>query len=122
MHTTRKDNDTLGLNLQKHLLFITANLILSMLVGYGPSTEELKAVDYTPLIRDDWQVSAPEEQGLDPMLVAELYYNAVKLLRTTLMKDQLIVEMKCNRPQRASPLHWLGLPWSKVVCQAWIRR
>jgi CubicO group peptidase (beta-lactamase class C family) len=52
---------------------------LSVLVGCGPSTEELLAVDYTPLTGDDWQVSTPEEQGLDPMLVAELYYNAAEL-------------------------------------------
>jgi hypothetical protein len=47
----------------------------------GPSTEELAAVDYTPLPGDDWQVSTPAEQGLDPMLVAELYYNAAQLPR-----------------------------------------
>ena len=79
MHTTHKDNDTLGLNLQKHLLFITAILILSMLVGCGPSTEELKPVDYTPLPGDDWEVSTPAEQGIDPKLVAELYYKAAEL-------------------------------------------
>jgi CubicO group peptidase (beta-lactamase class C family) len=54
-------------------------LILSMLVGCGPSTEDLKAVDYTPLTGDDWKVSTPAEQGLDPMLVAELYHNAAEL-------------------------------------------
>jgi CubicO group peptidase (beta-lactamase class C family) len=58
---------------------ISAILILSMLAGCGPSTEELKVVDYTPLPGDDWQVSTPAEQGLDPMLVAELYHNAAAL-------------------------------------------
>ena len=53
--------------------FITSTtLILLMLVGCGPSTEDLEAVDYTPLPGDDWEVSTPAEQGLDPMLVAEL--------------------------------------------------
>jgi len=61
------------------LLFTGVILILSMLVGCGPSIKDLEAVDYTPLSRDDWKVSTPEEQGLDPMLVAELYCNAVKL-------------------------------------------
>ena len=62
------------------ILFTSAILILSMLpVGCGPSAEELKAVDYTPLPVDDWQVSTPEEQGLDPDLVAELYYDAARL-------------------------------------------
>jgi CubicO group peptidase (beta-lactamase class C family) len=50
-----------------------------MLVGCGPSPEDLKSVEYTPKIRDDWKVSTPEEQGLDPMLLAEMYYNADKL-------------------------------------------
>ena len=64
------------------LLFINLSLILLMLIGCGdPSAEELAAVDYTPLVRDDWAVSTPEEQGLDPMLVAELYYDAVDLER-----------------------------------------
>jgi CubicO group peptidase (beta-lactamase class C family) len=65
---------------QRSILLITSTiLILSMLVGCGPSTKDLKAVEYTPLIGDDWEVSTPAEQKLDPMLVAELYYNADKL-------------------------------------------
>ena len=52
-------------------------LILSVLVGCGsPSAEVLTAIDYTPLAGDDWPISTPKEQGLDPMLVAELYHNA----------------------------------------------
>lgn len=66
---------------------IIAVLILSILAGCdssnildtSPSIEELAAVDYTPLQRDDWEVSTPEEQGLDPELVAELYYDAAQL-------------------------------------------
>jgi len=53
-----------------------------MLVGCGPSgpsVEDLEAVEYTPLPGDDWKVSTPAEQGLEPMLVAELYYNAAEL-------------------------------------------
>jgi hypothetical protein len=46
-------------------------LILFLLIGCGPSTEDLAAVDYISLPGDDWQVSTPEEQGLDPILVAE---------------------------------------------------
>ncbi|NOQ43757.1 MAG: serine hydrolase, partial [Dehalococcoidia bacterium] len=61
------------------LIIAIAILILSMLVGCGPSTEDLEAVDYTPLPGDDWNVSTPVEQGLDPMLVAELYFNAAEL-------------------------------------------
>ena len=36
-------------------------------------------VDYTPLSGDDWKLSTPEEQGLDPKLVDELYHDAVEL-------------------------------------------
>jgi len=54
-------------------------LVMSALVSSGPSIEDLLAVDYTPLPVDDWEVSTPAEQGLDPMLVAELYYNAAEL-------------------------------------------
>jgi CubicO group peptidase (beta-lactamase class C family) len=95
MYPTRKDSDTLRLDLRGHivrcplfrskgrhhsfLLFTSVILILSMLVGCGPRTEDLEAVDYTPLPGDDWNVSTPVEQGLDPMLVAELYLNAAEL-------------------------------------------
>ena len=55
-------------------------MIASVLVGCGgPSKTELATVDYTPISRDDWPVSTPAEQGLDPELVAELYYNASQL-------------------------------------------
>jgi CubicO group peptidase (beta-lactamase class C family) len=45
----------------------------------GPSTTDLEAVDYAPRSRDGWSVSTPEEQGLDPDLVAQLYYNASQM-------------------------------------------
>ena len=44
-----------------------------------PTTEELKSVEYTPLTRNDWKTSTPEEQGLDAMQVAELYNDAVHM-------------------------------------------
>jgi CubicO group peptidase (beta-lactamase class C family) len=61
------------------LHFTIMILILTILIGCGPSTEDLEAVDYTPLLRDDWEVSTPKEQGLDPDLVAEFFYNASEL-------------------------------------------
>jgi CubicO group peptidase (beta-lactamase class C family) len=65
---------------QRSFLVVTSAIaILSLLTGCGPSTEDLEAVDFTPLVRDDWVVSTPEEQGLDPMLVAEMYHNAAEL-------------------------------------------
>ena len=44
-----------------------------------PGTEELEAVEFTPLPGDDWEVSTPAAEGLDPMLVAELYLDASAL-------------------------------------------
>jgi len=71
----------LGSHSHRHslLLIATAILFLLMLVACGPRTEVLRAVDYTPLVHDDWTVSTPAEQGLNPMLVARLYYDAAKL-------------------------------------------
>jgi CubicO group peptidase (beta-lactamase class C family) len=54
---------------------------MSALPSPGPSIEDLLAVNYTPLPGDDWEVATPAEQGLAPMLVAELYYNAAELER-----------------------------------------
>ena len=54
------------------VILILSILTLSGLVGCGPSAADLEAVNYTPLPGDDWEVSTPAEQGLDPMLVAEL--------------------------------------------------
>jgi len=61
------------------LIIIILLLVMSALVSYGPSIEDLLAVDYTPLPGDDWEISTPAEQGLDPMLVAKVYYNAAEL-------------------------------------------
>ncbi|MBN2238205.1 MAG: serine hydrolase [Dehalococcoidales bacterium] len=50
--------------------------VLPVLTGCGPSTSELEAIDYTPEVRDGWQVSTPEAEGLDPDKVKQLYYDA----------------------------------------------
>jgi CubicO group peptidase (beta-lactamase class C family) len=72
LHTSKKR--------QRSRLLITSVIItLSMLVGCGPSPAELESVDYTPLSGDDWKVSTPAEQGLDPMLLAQLYLDAAEL-------------------------------------------
>ena len=66
---------------QHYSLYQLASIIMivSMLVGCGPSKAELATVNYTPLLGDDWEISTPEEQGLDPELVAEMYHNASEL-------------------------------------------
>jgi CubicO group peptidase (beta-lactamase class C family) len=75
MMTGKVEDRTRGLAIT--LIFCASIiLLLSTLVGCGPSAAELEAVDYTPLPRDDWPVSTPAEQGLDPALVAELYLHA----------------------------------------------
>jgi CubicO group peptidase (beta-lactamase class C family) len=61
------------------VILILSILTSSGLAGCGPSAADLEAVDYTPLPGDGWEVSTPEAQGLDPMLVAEMYYNAAEL-------------------------------------------
>jgi len=61
------------------LVIAVVLLVISVLPSSGPSIDDLLAVNYTPLPEGDWEVSTPVEQGLDPMLVAELYYNAAEL-------------------------------------------
>jgi len=61
------------------VLLTSLTLIMSTLAACGPSLEDLQAIEYAPLPGEDWPVSAPAAQGLDPMQVAELYYNAARL-------------------------------------------
>jgi CubicO group peptidase (beta-lactamase class C family) len=73
-------NEKSGRKLLK-ICFLTlaiATLVVSLLAGCGPSSEDLAAVDYTPIVRGDWEVSTPGEQGLDAELVARMYYNAAE--------------------------------------------
>ncbi len=99
MTTRRRDGGTRK-ERRRALLLVGAILILSGLAGCGPSAADLAAVDYTPLPGDDWEVSTPEAQGLDPELVAELFYNAedVETIQALLVvKDgKLIAERYFN--------------------------
>jgi CubicO group peptidase (beta-lactamase class C family) len=66
----------------KYSVFLITGLILIALAvpaGCGPSKEDLAMVEYAPLPGDDWAVSTPEEQGLDPLIFAETYYKASKI-------------------------------------------
>jgi len=56
------------------LVLIAGVLVLSGCLP--PSEEDLAAVNYIPSPGGDWEVSTPEAEGLNPLLVAELYYNA----------------------------------------------
>jgi CubicO group peptidase (beta-lactamase class C family) len=73
------NNSSTSENLRSILVLVSFIFITVTLAGCGPSTEELASVDYTPLPGDDWEVSTPEEQGLDPDLVAELFLNAAEV-------------------------------------------
>lgn len=68
--------EPLGLRLDYKRIKMTRPKIAAML---RPQAEDLATVDYTPLPADDWRVSTPAEQELDPILVAELYLDAVEL-------------------------------------------
>jgi CubicO group peptidase (beta-lactamase class C family) len=61
------------------LLTIVCLLFSTLLTGCSPSAADLEAVDYTPLDGDDWPVSTPEEQDLDPILIARMYAEAAEL-------------------------------------------
>jgi len=60
-------------------IFSLILILSSLLAGCGPSAQSLQAVDYLPPPGDDLNGSTPEEQGLDPKLVAELYHKASEL-------------------------------------------
>jgi CubicO group peptidase (beta-lactamase class C family) len=79
-----QQNIELRMKTSKHYqIFLTeftyAILILTIVVACKPSVEILNSVDYTPLVREEWPVSTPEEQGLDSRLAAEMYLNAAEL-------------------------------------------
>ncbi|MFN2147710.1 MAG: serine hydrolase domain-containing protein [Anaerolineales bacterium] len=75
-------------NLTPSLVIVCSVLILASLAGCGttPATEPdrsaeetIQTVGYRPLPGDDWEASTPEEQGLDPALIDELYEDAEEL-------------------------------------------
>jgi CubicO group peptidase (beta-lactamase class C family) len=66
----------LGLELDYDQIKATRPKIAEML---RPRLEELEGIDYTPIPARDWEVSTPVDEGLDPMLVAELYFDAAEM-------------------------------------------
>lgn len=58
---------------------LSLSVLLPLLVGCTPTAAELDAVDYTPLPGEDWEVSTPAQEGLDPDLVAKMYLDAEDL-------------------------------------------
>lgn len=64
------------LHFSRHLIIVLLVFIMISFAACSTSKETLDTVNYTPQIRNDWDVSTPEEQGVDPTLVAQLYHNA----------------------------------------------
>ncbi|UCC17114.1 MAG: serine hydrolase [Dehalococcoidales bacterium] len=54
-------------------------ILTASIVGCSPSAEYLEDIEYEPVLRDDWGVSTPEAEGIDPDLMAETYYNASRM-------------------------------------------
>jgi CubicO group peptidase (beta-lactamase class C family) len=68
----------LGLKLVYGHMKATRPMIAEIL---RPRLEDLAELKYKPSAGDDWKVSTPAQQGLDPLLVAELYGNAAEMER-----------------------------------------
>lgn len=65
---------------RRRLVFMCASaLVFSLLAACKPSAADLAAVDYAPRPGSGWKTSTPQEQGLDPSLVARLYHDASRL-------------------------------------------
>ncbi len=66
----------LGLQLDEDNIKSSRPEIAEML---RPENDELADVNYAPANDLDWKTSTPAEQGVDPMLIAELYHDAGKM-------------------------------------------
>lgn len=89
-----KDIAPIAMNRHPLLAIGLATLFLVLLAGCSSSSQPLEAVDYTPLPGDDWQLATPEQVGLDPDLLAELYQNAAELetlYGLLVVKDGLLI-------------------------------
>ena len=54
-------------------------IMLLLIAGCGSNRVNLDTVDYTPLSGGVWEISTPEDQGLEPDLIAKLYHDAASL-------------------------------------------
>ncbi len=99
----------------KYLILLTCGILLLLLVTGcgGPSEEDLAAVDYTPQVQDDWEVSTPREEGLESDLVAELYYYNATELDT--IYSLLVVK---NGRLVAEKYFGIGKIWQKALVQS----
>lgn len=63
-------------------LIVNILLIIGLSIGCSPNPVDTSRVDYTPSTDHGWQISTPEEQGLDPKLVEQLYAKSAQLKTT----------------------------------------
>ncbi|MFP1630831.1 serine hydrolase [Zhengella sp. ZM62] len=65
-----------------------------------PSSDDLSGIDFAPVSGDDFAISTPEAEGLDPVLLAELYREADALPRLysvlVLKNGKLVAEKYFN--------------------------
>jgi len=95
-------------------LLASTILILSMLIGCSPSTQELEVVDYIPLPEYDWEASTPAEQGVDPMLVAK----SLVPITCILMREPVLSSRvkRIHRPSLSDV--WLAVSRDEIDGQA----
>ena len=78
---------------QSFLIFASASLILTMLVGCGPSTGDLESVEFTPQSGDDWKVSNPA----DTRMMSGLYCFAIGTNNSLKDRSRIyIIRMRAN--------------------------
>jgi CubicO group peptidase (beta-lactamase class C family) len=68
----------LSVNKSKYLSAFLLICLIGGIVG-GCSSGEGGQPDWAPAVREDWPVSTPREQGLNPVLVNQLYQDASEL-------------------------------------------
>jgi len=68
-----------AINLAACVVLIALLLMPAAPARCSQAPEELESVDYAPLPEGHMKISTPGEQGLDPGLLARLYYEAEKL-------------------------------------------
>lgn len=75
-------------------------VLLVSVVACGPTRAQLEAIKYAPQQRGDWEISTPEREGLDPLRVAELVYDAEHLETIhgvlVVKNDRLVAERYFN--------------------------
>jgi len=62
--------------MKKYLILSLLLLLLNCKTPTDNNADPLIDINYEPIKRNDWEVSTPEAQGLDPLLIQKLYNDA----------------------------------------------